>query len=134
MANLLKIKELAKEKNIAIKDLAEKVGITPQALSKLMRLGSTNTDTLERIASLLGVSAAVFFEPVNTPAELQEVDAPTAINGHHIKGNRVNDSRLLEKALDEIAEQRQLTDNALAELSRSQSLVADLVSMLKSKN
>ena len=108
MANLLRIKELAKEKNIAIKDLAEKVGITPQALSKLMRLGSTNTDTLERIASLLGVSAAVFFEPVNAPAELQEVDAPSVINGHHIKGNRVNDSRLLEKAIDEIAEQRKL--------------------------
>lgn len=127
MANLQKIKELAKEKNIAIKFLAENVGITPQALSKIMRLGSTNTDTLERIAALLGVSAAVFFDPTPASAsEVQEVDAPSVINGHHIKGNRVNDSRLLDKALNEIAEQRKLLAQSQEHVSQLTAAVLNL--------
>lgn len=66
MAYLLKIKDIAKEKNIAMKDLAERAGLTPQTLSRLMRTGTTNTETLERIADILGVSASVFFESPTT--------------------------------------------------------------------
>ena len=126
MANLQKIKELANEKNIAMQDLASRSGITPQALSRLMRLGSTNTDTLERISDILGVSPAVFFDPLPSVAETQEVEAPSVINGHHIKGNRVNDSRLLEKALTEIAEQRKLLATSQEHVSQLTAVVLNL--------
>lgn len=133
MANLLKIKELANEKNIAIKDLAAGAGLTPQALSRLMRLGSTNTETLERIAQILCVSPAVFFDAPAEISETQTSSCASSITGHDIKDNRLNDSRVLEKALDEISGQRQLAENALAELSKSQQQITELLALLKMK-
>jgi transcriptional regulator with XRE-family HTH domain len=62
MANLQLIKELVAQKNITLEQLSKTLGITPQAMSKIMRENSTKIDTLERIASELGVSPAVFFE------------------------------------------------------------------------
>lgn len=126
MANLLKIKELAQEKNIALKDIANEVGITPQALSKLMRLGSTNTDTLERIANKLGVSAAVFFDSPSAGEGQNVVDSPMTISGHHIKGNRLNDSRILEKALNEIAEHRKIIAKSQEHISELTTAVLQL--------
>ena len=62
MANLQKIKVLAKEKGISINDLAEQLGITPQAVHLLVRENSTKTETLERIAHILEVPVSVFFD------------------------------------------------------------------------
>lgn len=62
MANLQKIKVLAKEKGISINDLAEKLGVTPQAVHLMVRENSTKTDTLERIANILDVPISVFFD------------------------------------------------------------------------
>jgi len=65
MANLLKIKEIALEKNISLKDIANYVGITQTGLSKIMRENSTKTTTLEKIALKLKVPVSVFFEEGN---------------------------------------------------------------------
>ncbi len=62
MANLQLIKDIAEKKNISLTTIAAELGITPQALSKLMRNNSTKIDTLERIAHILKVSVTVFFD------------------------------------------------------------------------
>lgn len=62
MANLQKIKIIAKERGIAINELAEQLGITPQAVHLMVRENSTKTDTLERVAQILQVPVTVFFE------------------------------------------------------------------------
>lgn len=62
MANLFKIKEIAEQKKISIKDLSSAAGITTQAFHKLIRENSTRVDTLELISRKLGVSIAVFFD------------------------------------------------------------------------
>lgn len=62
MANLLKIKELARLRNISLKQLAEDVGISEQALHQLMRKNTTAIATLEAIAAKLEVSPSFFFE------------------------------------------------------------------------
>lgn len=62
MANLQKIKVIAKERGIAINELAEQLGITPQAVHLMVRENSTKTDTLERIAQILQVPVTVFFD------------------------------------------------------------------------
>lgn len=62
MAKLQKIKVIAKERGIAINELAEQLGITPQAIHLMVRENSTKTDTLERIAQILQVPVSVFFE------------------------------------------------------------------------
>lgn len=115
MANLLKIKDLAKERKIPLKALAQEIGMKPEALSTMMRNGTTNTKTLERIAEILSVSPAVFFESkdndnnakedysLNSLDELRDL-----ISGKNIHHNNINNSKILEKALDEISEHRKL--------------------------
>ena len=68
MANFQKIKTIAKEKGISLGSISQQVGITPTGLSLVMRNNVTNTDTLEAIARVLGVSVSVFFDDATEPA------------------------------------------------------------------
>ena len=61
MANLQLIKELADQKNISLSAIASELGITPQALSKIIRNNSTKIETLEKIAEGLGKKLEIRF-------------------------------------------------------------------------
>lgn len=61
----MRIKEVIKEKGLSAKDVAERMGITPQSLSRAIN-ENTTVEMLNRIASAIGVSAAEFFEPPAT--------------------------------------------------------------------
>lgn len=80
MANLQKIKDLAEDKGISIRDLAERVGIKENQIHVMCRTNSTRIDTLEKIAQVLNVSISEFFDD-------------TTIGGHIIKGdhNQLNE-------------------------------------------
>lgn len=62
MANLSLIKCLAEMKNIRIVELANAVGLSEQQVHLMVRKNSTKIDTLEKIAKVLDVPVAVFFE------------------------------------------------------------------------
>jgi transcriptional regulator with XRE-family HTH domain len=62
MANFKIIKEIACRQGKSMKEIADAIPMTPQALSKIVRVGSTTTETLERIATILGVHPGVFFD------------------------------------------------------------------------
>ena len=60
--NYDKIKILSEEKNLAIKNLAQKIGITEAGLHQMVRNKSIKVDILENIASILDVPVSYFFE------------------------------------------------------------------------
>lgn len=62
MANLQKIKDLAEDRKMSIRDLAEKVGLKENQIHVMCRTNSTKIDTLEKIAYALGVPVAYFFD------------------------------------------------------------------------
>lgn len=64
-----RILELCKQKGITQKDLAEKIGMTPVGLAKAAN-GNPTFETLEKIATGLGVSVPELFapQPTNTIA------------------------------------------------------------------
>lgn len=62
MANLLLIRDIAENKNITLRMLASRVGISEDGLQKLITKGSTKTSTLETIARALEVPVGIFFE------------------------------------------------------------------------
>lgn len=66
----LRIKEIAKQKNIPIKDIASQLGITASALSQNIA-GRASIERLEDIAKILGVSVRDLF-----PEEGNSVTCP----------------------------------------------------------
>lgn len=133
MANLLKIKEVAKAKKIPLKTVAESIGMTPVALSNMMQKGSTNTSTLEKIASVLGESPAIFFDDTKHGEDFSMRDIENVkelINGKNISGNNINNSRIIEKAIDEIGEHRKLI---AASHENVTSITKALIKMLNKK-
>lgn len=56
-----KVKELCRNKGITIKELAEKMGIAPESLSRAIN-GNPQLSTLNKIAEALGVSVTDLFD------------------------------------------------------------------------
>lgn len=73
MVNLGLISTIAKEKNIKMNELAQKLGISNQALFQIIRNNSTKVSTLEAIADALEVSPVVFFGAEDNQSEGKEM-------------------------------------------------------------
>ena len=89
----LRVKEICKEKNIQLKDLAEQLGITPVSLTQSLN-GNPTLSRLTEVASLLDVSVVELF----TGTKKNDVHGCIYIDGKPNLINNVGDMRkLLEK-------------------------------------
>lgn len=77
MLNLQKVKDLAKDKNISLNEVAEKLETSPQALSRMLKENSTKVSTLEQFASIFGVSVSYFFDEDTIESERPRQTART---------------------------------------------------------
>jgi len=62
VANLLKIKTIAKAKRVRLDELAEAVGLSRGGLLYIMKNNSIKVETLEKIAIYLKIPVSTFFE------------------------------------------------------------------------
>lgn len=62
MISLQKIKELCKKKNVTVKQAALDLGMTEQAMHKIIKSNSTKIETLISIAQYFNVELAYFFD------------------------------------------------------------------------
>lgn len=101
MANLQKIKDLSKAKNIPLKTIAEQVGISEQGIHKMIREETMSAVILEQIACILKVNVCVFFnrERVCEHYEQYNATAERAIAAKRI--GRVDNRNMLPKARKE---------------------------------
>jgi transcriptional regulator with XRE-family HTH domain len=58
------VKRVCKERGKQMKDLAADMGIDPASLTRALN-GNARLDTIEKIATALGVSMKSLFEPLN---------------------------------------------------------------------
>jgi transcriptional regulator with XRE-family HTH domain len=66
-----RVRALRKQRNLSLRALAEICSVSPNTVSLIERgLSSPSIDTLQRLASGLGVSIAAFFETGEPPARL----------------------------------------------------------------
>ena len=61
-----RIKELLREKKCNVTELADKVGMQRETLSRIINGASTSSDTLQKIADALGVPISELFEHPDT--------------------------------------------------------------------
>jgi len=64
--NYSELKEIAKSKNILIKDLATAINITRQGLQKVMDNGTIELNKVKEICIVLKISPLMFFDTINT--------------------------------------------------------------------
>lgn len=66
MENLLSenVRRICKEQKIQLKELAAKMGVDPAALTRALG-GNCRLDTMQKMATALGVSMKSLFEPLN---------------------------------------------------------------------
>ncbi len=57
----LKVKELCRKKDMTIKQIAEKMGIAPESLSRAIN-GNPKLSTIRKISEVLGVSITDLFD------------------------------------------------------------------------
>lgn len=62
MANLQIIRDLCRDKNITLKELAKRTGLSQHGLQIILRNNSTKVENLEKFAQILNVPISVFFE------------------------------------------------------------------------
>ena len=60
-----RIKEVCKDKGVSITDLAAKINIQQESLSRIIAKNSTSTANLEKIASALDIPITELFEKSN---------------------------------------------------------------------
>jgi transcriptional regulator with XRE-family HTH domain len=66
-----RVRELREQRNLSLRALAEMCNVSPNTVSLIERgLSSPSIDTLQHLASGLGVSIAAFFEKGEPPARL----------------------------------------------------------------
>jgi transcriptional regulator with XRE-family HTH domain len=107
MANLQKIKTIAKEKGIKLGYLCQQVGITQQALARIMRENTATLDNIERIAAVLGVPVTTFFD--EAPVSVSSVGDNNNVVG---KGT-ISTAKDIGKALDILHEQLNRKDEQI---------------------
>lgn len=87
MISLQKIKELCKKKNVTVKQAALDLGMTEQAMHKIIKTNSTKIETLINIAQYFNVEPTYFF------------DNHSNKNEHTISINREELNNLIKKVI-----------------------------------
>jgi transcriptional regulator with XRE-family HTH domain len=113
-----KIKILSLNKNIAIKDIAEKIGISEAGIHQMIRNNSMKIEYLEKIAEVLGVPVSFFFEDKEysdkveeeavfygkMPADLRDLEIKLAValaRNEELRGQVEYFRKLYEKAIED---------------------------------
>ena len=78
------VKRICKEQGKQLKDLAGEMGVDPASLTRALN-GNARLDTIEKIASALGVSIKSLFEP------LDDVEGYIRIGKHVYQFNSRNE-------------------------------------------
>ncbi|MBD5363895.1 MAG: helix-turn-helix transcriptional regulator [Bacteroides sp.] len=120
MANLQKIKVLAKNRGTTINDLAKQLGMTPQAIHLMVRENSTKTDTLERIARMFEVPISIFFDETMDGGKIQNAGT------ENTQSSRDNNTGINMAEHDELIKLREEVKYLKKILSDKDERIADL--------
>lgn len=94
-----RINEICRERGMFLKDLADKMGRTPESLSRSLNNGTT-TKMLQEIADALKVEVFELFDGYSSTSNIE--DSTIGIIRHNGKPYEINSISDIEKLLEEI--------------------------------
>lgn len=100
MANLQKIKELSRKKNISLKSIAEQIGVSEQGIHKMIREETMSAVVLEKITRILNVSVCIFFDPDVQCTNFEQYNANAVRSIAAQKIGKVDQRDMLPKKTD----------------------------------
>lgn len=100
MANLQKIKELSRKKNISLKSIAEQIGVSEQGIHKMIREETMSAVVLEKITRILNVSVCMFFDPDVQCTNFEQYNANAERSIAAKKIGKVDQRDMLSKKTD----------------------------------
>ena len=131
------------ETRYTMAEIARKMGIKPQDLNALFKVQDTKTGTIERLAEALELPIAYFYgESFGSISNVSGNNNATATGNNNTVSNSVSstDDRLLalllnkdeqlNKAMDQTTRALQQTDIALAQSSKSQEQLDEVIAIL----
>ena len=83
------------------KDIAEKIGITPEYFSQIMRKNSIDCELLERICKVVKISPAYFFDDYGSVKQNVTGDGNIAAINSNADTPAAHEIELLKRILDE---------------------------------
>lgn len=127
MANLQKIKELSRQKNIPLKAIAEQIGVSEQGIHKMIREETMSAVVLERITRILNVSVCMFFDPDVQCTNFEQYNANAERSIAAKKIGRVDQRDMLPKKNDNQSELEALVIKLQRELLEAKDEIISLM-------
>lgn len=107
----LTVKEILRENRYVLRDIAQKMGETPQNLNSILKTDDIRTSVVERIAEAIGQPVSLFYGDTNIATASGENSTAVAGNGNNINAQA-------DKFLQEIAAQRKMNERSQDQIDR----------------
>lgn len=128
--NITDLRSYFKERGISQKEIAEAMGVSPAYINSIFtgkrNLGKNNA---EKLQEKFGLSASWLLTGEGSML-IGDISGDSNAIGHGASVSNSNDSKIVEKFLDEISEQRKLVSESQRQVDRLLSIVEKMTSNL----
>lgn len=128
--NITDLRSYFKERGISQKEIAEAMGVSPAYINSIFtgkrNLGKNNA---EKLQEKFGLSASWLLTGEGSML-IGDISGDSNAIGHGASVSNSNDSKIVEKLLDEISEQRKLVSESQRQVDRLLSIVEKMTSNL----
>lgn len=128
--NITDLRSYFKERGISQKEIADAMGVSPAYINAIFtgkrNLGKNNA---EKLQEKFGLSASWLLTGEGSML-IGDISGDSNAIGHGASVSNSNDSKIVEKLLDEISEQRKLVSESQRQVDRLLSIVEKMTSNL----
>lgn len=133
--NITTIELIADKERITLSELAKRIGAKPQNMYDIRsgKVRSVSAQLADKILSVYPKYSRTWIITGDGSMynDLETIENATTLNNQVGNGNQFNSSRTVERILDELAAQREITRETQKQLDKSQQQIDRLISIIE---